>query len=238
MFLPKITLRNRNFRIYRKMSKVKYQQWEEKGDAHQFSNVDTPLRQDAFYKSDEEKIYAIQSYFYRIMEELGLDLTDDSLKGTPYRVAKMYVTEMFSGLNPINKPKLTVFENKYDYNKMLVERNIHFNSACEHHFLPIIGKAHVAYVSSGKVIGISKINRLVNYYARRPQVQERMALQIFNDLKEVLQTDNIIVFIEAKHLCVSSRGVKDESSSTITLEYAGVFSEMASREEFFNLIRK
>lgn len=205
------------------------------GDAHQMTSIETPLRADAFKRSDEEKIEAIQNYFHKIMEELGLDLEDDSLKGTPYRVAKMYVKEMFMGLNPKNKPKLSVFDNKYEYNKMLIESDITFNSACEHHFLPIIGKAHVGYVSSGKVIGLSKINRIVDYYARRPQVQERMSRQIFNELKSALQTENVIVVVEAEHLCVSSRGVNDKSSKTTTIEYAGVFEDVNTRNDFFKL---
>ncbi|NIJ46558.1 GTP cyclohydrolase I [Wenyingzhuangia heitensis] len=210
--------------------------FEEMGDSHQMTSLETPLRSDAFKKSDEEKIKAIQQHFSKIMEELGLDLTDDSLKGTPYRVAKMYVKELFMGLNPANKPKLSVFDNKYDYNKMLVESDITFNSSCEHHFLPIVGKAHVGYVSSGKVIGLSKINRVVDYYAKRPQVQERMSLQIFNELKEVLDTDNVIVVVEAEHLCVSSRGINDKTSKTTTIEYAGVFKDANTRNDFFKLM--
>ena len=182
------------------------------GDEHQTNSAETPLRTDAFLKSDVQKKEVIEKYFHLIMEELGLDMTDDSLKGTPYRVAKMFVEEIFGGLNPKNKPKISVFENSYHYNKMLVEANITFNSTCEHHFLPIIGKAHIGYVSSGKVIGLSKLNRIVDYCARRPQVQERMVMQIFNELKSALNTENVIIAIEAKHLCVSSRGIKDASS--------------------------
>lgn len=206
------------------------------GDAHQMTSIETPLRDDAFVKSDDEKIEAIQGYFHKIMEELGLDLEDDSLKGTPYRVAKMYVKEIFAGLNPKNKPKLSVFDNKYEYNKMLIESDITFNSSCEHHFLPIIGKAHVGYVSSGKVIGLSKINRIVDYFARRPQVQERMSMQIFNELKNALETDNVIVVVEAVHMCVSTRGINDKSSKTTTIEYAGVFENDNVRNDFFKLI--
>lgn len=203
------------------------------GDAHLMTSVETPMKEDAFAKSDEEKMANIEKLFGGIMEELGLDMTDDSLKGTPYRVAKMYVKEMFHGLNPANKPSLSVFENKYQYNKMLVEKEISFSSACEHHFLPIKGKAHVGYISSGKVIGISKINRLVEYYGRRPQVQERMTLQIFNDLKEALKTEDIIVVVEAEHTCVSTRGVKDETSRTTTIEYGGRFENIDLRNEFY-----
>ncbi|WP_299799720.1 GTP cyclohydrolase I FolE [uncultured Maribacter sp.] len=206
------------------------------GDNHISSNVETPLREDAFLKSDNAKIESIQHYFSKIMEELGLDLTDDSLSGTPYRFAKMYVKELFYGLNPKNKPKLSTFENKYGYKKMLVEQYINIDSACEHHFLPIVGHAHVAYIPKNKVIGLSKINRLVDYYARRPQVQERLVLQILNDLQNVLDTEDVIVFVTAKHLCVSSRGIKDQSSFTTTLDYGGCFSESATRNEFLKII--
>ena len=206
------------------------------GDNHYSSSIETPLRVDAFEKSDEEKIKNIQHHFKMIMQEMGLDLTDDSLSGTPYRVAKMYVKELFYGLNPANKPKLSTFKNKYGYKKMLVEQHITIDSACEHHFLPIVGHAHVAYIPKDKVIGLSKINRLVNYYARRPQVQERLVLQILNDLQEVLDTKDVIVSVTAKHLCVSSRGIKDQNSLTTTLEYGGCFSETATRNEFLKII--
>ncbi|WP_165731190.1 GTP cyclohydrolase I FolE [Polaribacter sp. 20A6] len=206
------------------------------GDNHFSSSIRTPLRADAFDKSDEEKIKNIQYHFKKIMEEMGLDLTDDSLSGTPYRVAKMYVKELFYGLNPVNKPKLSTFENKYGYNKMLVEQNITIDSACEHHFLPIIGYANVAYIPKDKVIGLSKINRLVDYYARRPQVQERLVLQILNDLQTILGTKDVIVSVTAKHLCVSSRGIKDQSSFTTTLEYGGCFTEVEKRNDFLKII--
>lgn len=206
------------------------------GDNHVLTSVETPLRKDAFDKSDDDKISNIQNYFGKIMEELGLDLTDDSLSGTPYRVAKMYVKELFYGLNPENKPKLSTFENKYEYKKMLVEQNITIDSACEHHFLPITGYAHVAYIPEGRVIGLSKINRLVNYYAHRPQVQERLCLQIMKDLQEALNTESVIVMIQAKHLCVSSRGIKDKSSFTTTLEYGGMFNDVETRNDFFKCI--
>lgn len=207
------------------------------GDEHQMTSAETPLRADAFLKTDEQKKAVIEKHFHSIMEELGLDMTDDSLKGTPHRVAKMFVEEIFSGLNPKNKPKLSVFENSYHYDKMLVEANITFNSTCEHHFLPIIGKTHIGYISSGKVIGLSKLNRIVDYYARRPQVQERMIMQIFNELKTALQTENVIVVVEATHLCVSSRGIKDESSYTSTIQYGGIFNEKENRNDFFNLLK-
>ena len=206
------------------------------GDNHQMTSADTPLRPDAFVKSDVQKMQAIERHFHSIMEEMGLDMTDDSLQGTPHRVAKMFIQEIFSGLNPKNKPKISVFDNSYNYDKMLVEANISFNSTCEHHFLPIIGKAHIGYVSSGKVIGLSKLNRIVDYYSRRPQVQERLIMQIFNELKSVLETDNVIVVMEATHLCVSSRGIKDESSFTSTIQYGGIFNEKENRNDFFNMI--
>jgi GTP cyclohydrolase I len=208
------------------------------GDNHQMTVAETPMRDDAFDKSDEEKMNAIEKHFYDIMYEMGMDMTDDSLKGTPHRVAKMFIKEIFSGLHPENKPKISVFENSYHYDKMLVEANISFNSTCEHHFLPIIGKAHIGYVSSGKVIGLSKLNRIVDYYSRRPQVQERLIMQIFNELKSVLETDNVIIVMEAKHLCVSSRGIKDESSYTSTIQYGGIFNEKENRNDFFNLIKQ
>jgi GTP cyclohydrolase I len=207
------------------------------GDDHQMSSAETPMRKDAFIKTDEQKKAVIEKHFHIIMEELGLDMTDDSLRGTPHRVAKMFVEEIFSGLNPKNKPKLSVFDNSYHYDKMLVEANITFNSTCEHHFLPIIGKAHIGYVSSGKVIGLSKLNRIVDYYARRPQVQERLIMQIFNELKSALDTENVIVVVEATHLCVSSRGIKDESSYTSTIQYGGIFNKKENRNDFFNMMK-
>lgn len=208
------------------------------GDEHQMTSAETPLRPDAFDKSDAEKMATIEKHFHSIMEEMGLDMTDDSLRGTPHRVAKMFIQEIFSGLNPANKPKISVFENSYHYDKMLVEANISFNSTCEHHFLPIIGKAHIGYVSNGKVIGLSKLNRIVDYFARRPQVQERMIMQIFNELKTVLNTEDVIVVVEAEHLCVSSRGIKDSSSYTSTIQYGGIFNEKENRNDFFNLMKK
>ncbi len=206
------------------------------GDNHISSSVQTPMVPNAFDKSDEEKIKNIQHHFGKIMEELGLDLTDDSLSGTPYRFAKMYVKELFYGLNPENKPKLSVFENKYGYKKMLVEQNITIDSSCEHHFLPITGHAHIAYIPKDKVIGLSKINRLVDYYAHRPQVQERLSLQILKDLQGTLETEDVIVMICAKHLCVSSRGIKDKDSFTTTIEFGGVFEEKVKRDEFLNIV--
>ena len=203
---------------------------------HLGASMDTPLRADAFDRDDALKIALIEKHFREIMLVLGLDLTDDSLKGTPHRVAKMYVEEIFSGLNPENKPRPTLFENKYKYQKMLVEKDITFYSNCEHHFVPIIGKAHVGYVSSGYVIGLSKINRIVQYFAKRPQVQERMTVQIANELKEVLKTEDVAVVVDAAHLCVSSRGVQDTSSLTLTSHYSGIFEEEGSKQEFLNYI--
>jgi GTP cyclohydrolase I len=209
---------------------------DEMGDNHVMTSVDTPMRADAFALSDDEKIATIEKHFEAIMNTLGLDLTDDSLKGTPHRVAKMYIKEIFQGLNPANMPKMALFENKYKYNEMLVEKNISFYSNCEHHFVPIMGRAHVAYISSGKVIGLSKLNRLVEFYAKRPQVQERLTMQIGKKLQEVLGTDDVAVVIDAKHLCVSSRGVKDESSSTVTAFYSGAFKEEARKAEFLKYL--
>lgn len=206
------------------------------GDNHVGTSIDTPMRADAFERSDEEKMVIIEDRFREIMEVMGLDLTDDSLRGTPHRVAKMFVKEVFYGLNPANKPKISVFENKFKYGEMLVEKNINMNSTCEHHFLPIVGKAHVAYISNGEVIGLSKINRIVDYYARRPQVQERLTVQIAKELKAILKTDDVAVVIDAKHMCVSSRGIQDESSSTVTAEYSGRFKERGTREEFLKYI--
>lgn len=212
------------------------EQAEEMGNHHAGSAADTPMRKDAFVLSDAEKIAQIETHFAKIMETLGLDLTDDSLSGTPYRVAKMYVEEIFSGLNPANKPDIKLFDNKYRYNEMLVEKYITFYSNCEHHFVPIIGKAHVAYISSGKVIGLSKLNRIVQYYAKRPQVQERLTMQIAEELKKVLQTEDVAVLIDAHHLCVSSRGVEDTNSSTVTSYYGGKFKNEFTRQEFIKYI--
>ena len=202
------------------------------GDDHVSTSIDTPMREDAFDLSDNEKKKKIQKHFKVIMETLGLDLKDDSLSGTPHRVAKMYVDEIFYGLNPKNKPKVALFENKYKYNEMLVERNITFYSNCEHHFVPIYGKVHVAYISSGKVIGLSKINRIVDYFARRPQVQERLTNQIGNELMEILETEDVAVIVDAKHMCVSSRGIKDVSSATTTSFYSGKFRNDNTKSEF------
>ncbi|MDB0011542.1 GTP cyclohydrolase I FolE [Crocinitomicaceae bacterium] len=210
---------------------------EDIGDDHLSSGLETPMRKDAFELSDEDKKDKIEGLFEQIMNTLGLDLTDDSLKGTPKRVAKMYIEEIFSGLDPKNKPKIALFDNKYQYNQMLVEKNITFYSNCEHHFVPIYGRAHIAYISSGKVIGLSKLNRIVQYYAKRPQVQERLTNQIGNELKEILQTEDIAVIIDAKHLCVSSRGIKDETSSTVTAYYSGAFNNQEKIVELQNYLK-
>ncbi|SDH30228.1 GTP cyclohydrolase I FolE [Winogradskyella thalassocola] len=209
---------------------------EDIGDDHLFTSLDTPMKPNAFEMSNSDKKERISILFSEIMDVLGLDLTDDSLQGTPDRVAKMYVEEIFSGLDPENKPKVTLFDNKYQYNQMLVEKNITFYSNCEHHFVPIIGKAHIAYKSSGKVIGLSKLNRIVQYYAKRPQVQERLTNQIANELKTVLETEDVAVIIDAKHLCVSSRGVQDDTSTTVTTYYGGEFSNASKILELQNYI--
>jgi GTP cyclohydrolase I len=209
---------------------------EEMGDNHVASSLETPLRDDAFNLSDDEKITKISHHFRQIMETIGLDLTDDSLNGTPKRVAKMFVKEIFKGLNPENKPAATMFENKFGYNQMLVEKNVSIFSTCEHHFLPIYGFAHIAYMSSGEVIGLSKLNRIAQYYAKRPQVQERLTKQISDELKEILKTDNVAVYIDAKHMCVQSRGVEDSCSSTVTMEYSGKFLEKEYRDQFLAAI--
>ena len=209
---------------------------EDIGDDHLFTSLETPMKADAFAMPDEEKKQRISILFAEIMDVLGLDLTDDSLQGTPKRVAKMYVEEIFSGLDPKNKPKVALFDNKYQYNQMLVEKNITFYSNCEHHFVPIMGKAHIAYKSSGKVIGLSKLNRIVQYYAKRPQVQERLTNQIANELKTVLETEDVAVIIDAKHLCVSSRGVKDDTSTTVTTYYGGEFNTSEKIAELQNYL--
>ncbi|MCK8521360.1 GTP cyclohydrolase I FolE [Aquimarina sp. D1M17] len=210
--------------------------FEEIGDDHLFTGIETPMKADAFDMSDEDKKVRIAELFAEIMNTMGLDLTDDSLRGTPERVAKMYIDEIFSGLNPKNKPKVALFDNKYQYRQMLVEKNITFYSNCEHHFVPIIGKAHVAYISSGKVIGLSKLNRIVQYYAKRPQVQERLTNQIAMELSKILDTEDIAVIIDAKHLCVSSRGIKDDTSATVTTYYGGAFDTPEKIAELQNYL--
>lgn len=209
---------------------------DEAGDEHYSASTETPLRKDAFLIDDDLKIELIEKNFSEIMHILGLDLSDDSLKGTPRRVAKMFVREIFSGLNPANKPDVKLFSNKYAYGEMLVEKDITLFSFCEHHFVPIIGKAHVAYIPKDNVVGLSKLNRIVQYYAKRPQVQERLTVQIANDLKKLLGTDDVAVIIDAKHLCVAARGVEDVNSSTVTASYNGRFRSEQTRNELLNYV--
>jgi GTP cyclohydrolase I len=210
---------------------------EDLGRDHIMTSIETPLRQDAFAIEDELKIELIAKHFRHIMEIMGMDMNDDSLKGTPQRVAKMYVKEIFSGLNPENKPSVTLFDNKYQYDQMLVEKDITVFSNCEHHFVPIYGKAHVAYIPNGKVIGLSKLNRIVQYYSKRPQVQERLTVQIANELKRALKTEDVAVLIDAKHMCVHSRGIQDTGSSTVTSFYGGRFEEETTRREFLSYLK-
>lgn len=210
---------------------------DEMGDDHISTSVKTPLREDAFDLTDGEKIEEIEKHFAKIMEALGLDLNDESLSGTPHRVAKMYVKEIFKGLNPENRPDARKFGNKYEYGDMVVVKNINVTSFCEHHFLPFIGKAHVAYFSTGKVIGLSKINRVVDYYARRPQVQERLTLQIADELETALESKDVAVFIESKHFCVSTRGIQDRESSTVTTDYRGQFKDELTQQRFIDYIK-
>jgi GTP cyclohydrolase I len=213
------------------------EEFESLGDDHIGTSSDTPLRHDAFELSTDEKIDLIKEDVRHIMETLGLDLTDDSLNGTPNRVAKMFVKEIFGGLDPKKKPNASTFENKYKYNEMLVEKNITVYSTCEHHLLPIVGKAHIAYISNGFVVGLSKMNRIVDYYAKRPQVQERLTIQIVKELQEVLNTQDVACVIDAKHLCVNSRGIRDIESSTVTSEFGGKFKKEATRREFLDFIK-
>jgi GTP cyclohydrolase I len=210
---------------------------DETAHDHFSSNANNPIRKDAFNLSDEDKIEAIKKDVESILFTLGMDLTDDSIKGTPNRVAKMFVKEIFGGLNPNKKPSSSTFENQYKYGEMLVEKNITLYSTCEHHLLPIIGRAHVAYISSGKVIGLSKMNRIVDYFAKRPQVQERLTMQIVEELQKVLKTEDVACVIDAKHLCVNSRGIRDIESSTVTAEYGGQFKKELKRQEFLEYIK-
>ncbi|MDG1778906.1 MAG: GTP cyclohydrolase I FolE [Flavobacteriaceae bacterium] len=207
------------------------------GDNHIGTSSKTPIRDDAFILNNDEKIEIIRDDVKHIMETLGLDLSDDSLKGTPNRVAKMFVNEIFGGLNPEKKPEASTFQNKYNYGEMLVEKNITLYSTCEHHLLPIVGKAHVAYISNGTVVGLSKMNRIVDYFAKRPQVQERLTIQIVEELQKVLNTKDVACVIDAKHLCVNSRGIKDIESSTITSEFGGQFKKKETRREFLDYIK-
>jgi GTP cyclohydrolase I len=210
---------------------------EELGEDHIGTSAENPIRKDAFLLSDSEKIEAIQVDVKNILNTLGMDLTDDSLKGTPKRVAKMFVNEIFGGLNPEKKPKASTFENKYKYGEMLVEKNITLYSTCEHHLLPIVGKAHIAYISNGTVVGLSKMNRIVDYFAKRPQVQERLTMQIVKELQAVLNSDDVACVIDAKHLCVNSRGIRDIDSSTVTSEFGGKFKNSVTKREFLDYIK-
>lgn len=212
------------------------QDFDATGDDHVGSSSETPLRKDAFDLTPSEKIDIIKADVKHIMETLGLDLTDDSLKGTPNRVAKMFVNEIFSGLDPEKKPSASTFDNKYKYKEMLVEKNITVYSTCEHHLLPIVGKAHIAYISNGTVVGLSKMNRIVDYFAKRPQVQERLTIQIVKELQDVLNTQDVACVIDAKHLCVNSRGIRDVASSTITSEFGGLFKNKETKREFLDYI--
>ncbi|MCB9081606.1 MAG: GTP cyclohydrolase I FolE [Lewinellaceae bacterium] len=207
------------------------------GEAHIGTSLETPLKPDAFALSDEAKMQNIEGHFRAIMDILGLDLKDDSLQGTPKRVAKMFVKEIFNGLNPANKPRVSLFENKFGYDQMLVEKNIRVQSFCEHHFLPIYGKAHIAYIANGQVIGLSKLNRIVDYYARRPQVQERLTMQIAEELRQVLHTEDVAVYIEAYHMCVQARGVEHQDCTTVTTAYSGAFDREDVRAEFLHAIK-
>jgi len=213
------------------------EEFESLGDEHIGTSSNTPLRHDAFTLSNDEKIDIIKDDVRHIMETLGLDLSDDSLNGTPIRVAKMFVKELFAGLNPDKKPSASTFKNKYKYGEMLVEKNISVYSTCEHHLLPIVGKAHVAYISNGTVVGLSKMNRIVDYFAKRPQVQERLTIQIVKELQNVLKTEDVACVIDAKHLCVNSRGIRDIESSTVTSEFGGKFKEKETRREFLDYIK-
>jgi GTP cyclohydrolase I len=222
------------FELNRKMNEEKL---EEIGDNHVATSAKNPIRDDAFDISDKEKIAKIQESVKDILQTLGMDLTDDSLQGTPKRVAKAFVNEIFMGLNPANMPKASTFDNNYNYGEMLVEKNIVVYSTCEHHLLPIIGRAHVAYISNGKVIGLSKMNRIVEYFSKRPQVQERLTMQIVQALQEALGTKDVACVIDAKHLCVNSRGIKDIESSTVTSEFGGKFKEKETRKEFLQYLQ-
>lgn len=222
--------------FWMKIDNTLEEQFEQLGNDHVSSSEDTPMRDDAFVLTDEEKIARIRENIREVMLTLGLDLDDDSLQGTPDRVAKMFVKEIFGGLDPKRKPKSSTFDNKYKYGEMLVEKNITVYSTCEHHLLPIVGKAHIAYISNGTVVGLSKMNRIVDYFAKRPQVQERLNIQIVKELQKVLNTEDVACVIDAKHLCVNSRGIRDIDSSTVTAEYGGKFKEEATRREFLDYI--
>jgi GTP cyclohydrolase I len=218
-------------------SKMNDERINEIGENHVGTSAKNPIRPDAFDISDEQKIKKIEASVKDILNTLGMDLTDDSLQGTPRRVAKAFVNEIFMGLNPKNKPNPSTFENNYSYGEMLVEKNIVVYSTCEHHLLPIIGRAHVAYISDGKVIGLSKMNRIVEYFAKRPQVQERLTMQVVQAMQEALGTQDVACVIDAKHLCVNSRGIKDIESSTVTAEFGGKFKEKDTKREFLDYLK-
>jgi GTP cyclohydrolase I len=220
-----------------KIEKLTLDNEDLRGDDHVGSSAQNPLRIDAFDLDDDQKIELIQEKVGEILHTLGMDLTDDSLKGTPKRVAKIFVKEIFSGLHPDNKPKASTFDNKYKYGEILVEKNITLYSTCEHHLLPIVGKAHIAYISNGTVVGLSKMNRIVQYYAQRPQVQERLTLQVVEELQKVLNTKDVACVIDAKHLCVNARGISDITSSTVTAEFGGVFKQQDKKQEFLDYIK-
>ncbi len=186
--------------------------------------------------SEEEKIAQIATHFAAIMRTLALNMDDPSLKNTPARVARMYVKELFKGLNPANKPNYTLFEAPNGYDQMILEKDIQFFSCCEHHFVPIQGKAHVAYLAKGKIIGLSKINRIVHYYARRPQVQERLTQEIAQEMSRILHTEDVAVLINAKHFCVIARGVSDVQAKTHTSYLGGRFKTAPWRSELFSQI--
>jgi GTP cyclohydrolase I len=218
-------------------SKMNDERIEELGENHVATSAENPIRPDAFDLSDKEKIAKIEASVKDILHTLGMDLTDDSIQGTPKRVAKAFINEMFMGLNPKNKPKASTFDNNYNYGEMLVEKNIVVYSTCEHHLLPIIGRAHVAYISDGKVIGLSKMNRIVEYFSKRPQVQERLTMQVVQAMQEALGTQDVACVIDAKHLCVNSRGIKDIESSTVTSEFGGKFKEKETKKEFLQYLQ-
>ena len=220
-----------------KIEKIIRESIDKFDDDHLSASLTTPIRDDAFDMSDQEKISLIRDNVEKILHTIGMDLNDDSIKGTPDRVAKMFVNEIFSGLNPKNKPKSSTFENKYKYGEILIEKNITLYSTCEHHLLPIYGKAHVGYISNGNVVGLSKMNRIVDYFSRRPQVQERLTLQIVEELQKVLNTKDVACVIDAKHMCVNSRGINDISSSTITAEFGGKFKNKQTKREFLDFLK-
>mgnify|MGYP001218989570 FL=1 len=220
-----------------KIEKIIRESIDKFDDDHLSASLTTPIRDDAFDMSDQEKISLIRDNVEKILHTIGMDLNDDSIKGTPDRVAKMFINEIFSGLNPKNKPKSSTFENKYKYGEILIEKNITLYSTCEHHLLPIYGKAHVGYISNGNVVGLSKMNRIVDYFSRRPQVQERLTLQIVEELQKVLNTKDVACVIDAKHMCVNSRGINDISSSTITSEFGGKFKNKQTKREFLDFLK-